>query len=131
MGLKLDIDDPYRILASMLVGYSRPSEVVRTLTDDEYLEMLVRKETRQVELAGWFLDCIVSDLLEKRRRMELVAELDKLAEYLYSCLDKKRLRDEILTALGNSGIQLVDCGKGVFRFDIVEPNPEVGPVNEP
>jgi len=103
-------DDPYVVLAHLVVGYYRPADVLRILSDDSFLLNIIQKETRQLDIGGWFLDCIVEDILAKKNRMEMMKELDKLAQFFFSQLDKDRLRSEIKNALSESGIILFDRG---------------------
>jgi len=103
-------DDPYTILANLIIGYYRPSDVLRLMTDDDFLLSIVQKETRQLDIGGWFLDCIVEDILAKKKRMEMMRELDKLAQFFFSNLDKERLRSEIRKYLHEAGITLIDRG---------------------
>lgn len=104
-----DYDDPYKVLSHAIIGFSRPADVLRVLTDDAYLLSLITKEVREMDMKGNFVDCIIEDILDKKKRMEYMRSLDKLAEYYYSQLDKERLRKEIRQALADAGIVLVDC----------------------
>lgn len=97
-------DDPYTLLAHHIVGTYRPADVLRCLTDNSYLRTLIVKETRQQDLGGPFIDCIVESILEEKDRMEWMHKLDEVAIYLYSRLDKGRLKDEILAVLNGAGI---------------------------
>ena len=97
-------DDPYTLLAHHIVGTYRPADVLRCLTDNAYLRTLIVKETRQQDLGGPFTDCIIEHILEEKERMEWMAVLDQVSFYLYSKLDKGRLRDEILTVLNDAGV---------------------------
>lgn len=103
-------DDPYTVLAHLVVGYYRPADVLRILSDDSFLLSIMQKETRQLDIGGWFLDCTVEDILEKKKRMDMMRELDKLAQFFFEQLDKERLRSEIKNALSESGIALFDRG---------------------
>lgn len=113
MDYRFEMDDPYKILAHLIVGYYRPADVLRILEDDEYLATLVQKETRLADIGGWFLDCIIEDVLSQKKRMEYMHELDKLAQYYFNSLNKSRLRKEIRLALGEAGIFLVDSGESL------------------
>lgn len=97
-------DDPYVLLAHYIVGTYRPADVLRCLTDNAYLKMLIIKETRQQDLGGPFTDCIIEHILEDKERMDWMRVLDQVALHLYSKLDKGRLRDEILTVLNDAGV---------------------------
>lgn len=101
-----EIDDPYKILAHHVVGFYRPADVWRILTDNAYLKNIVVKEVRMMDLGGPFIDCIIENILEDKDRMEYMHELDRLGEYYFSRLDKERLRDEILAVLNEAGIGL-------------------------
>lgn len=100
-------DDPYKILAHSLVGLYRPAEVLRMLTDDSYLLSCVVKEVRLQDIGGVFLDCIIEDILSRKKRMEYMHQLDALAEYYFSQLNKKRLRDELVEVLASAGIEII------------------------
>lgn len=99
-------DDPYKILAHYIVGFYRPADVLRCMTDNSYLATLVQKEVRDLDLCGHFLDCIVECILAKKERMEMMKNLDTLSRYFYSQLDKERLRHEIQSALAELGVIL-------------------------
>lgn len=101
-----EMDDPYTLLAHYIVGNYRPADVLRILTDNSYIKNRILKETRDLDLGGHFIDCIIENILEEKDRMEYMHQLDNLAGYYYSKLDKERLRDEILAVLNNAGISL-------------------------
>ena len=63
--------------------------------DDDYIYRMVVKEVRGQDFMGPFSDCIITDLLEDKERMEFMHELDKLADYFFKKLDLERLRDKI------------------------------------
>lgn len=100
------VDDPYKILAAHIIVYYRPADVVRMLSDDEFIRTQIVKETRAQDMQGSFTDCIIEDILANKKRMEYMNHLDMLSDYYYSELDKERLRAEIRTALGKCGIFL-------------------------
>lgn len=101
-----EMDDPYKLLAHHIVGFYRPADVIRILTDSGYIKNRIIKETRDMDLGGPYVDCIIEGILEDKDRMEYMQELDKLALYYYSKLDKERLRDEILAVLNDAGVSL-------------------------
>ena len=101
-------DDPYKVLAYHIIGFYRPADVVRVLNDDDFIKVLLVKETRGQDMSGAFTDCIIEDILANKDRMEYMGELDKLAKYYYTKLDRERLRAEIKTALGECGIEFSD-----------------------
>lgn len=103
---RFSYDDPYTLLAHAIVGFYRPADVIRMLTDNEYLLNCVTKEVRQQDFAGIWVDCIIEDLLAHKKRMEWMHALDALGKYLYQNLDKERLRKEIVGALSDIGIEI-------------------------
>lgn len=104
----MECDDPYKVLASMIIGYDEPSDVVRVMYDDAYILNRIIKETRSQDMCGRFTDCIIEDILDSKKRMELMEQYDLLSKYLFSKLDKNRLRREIEAALREVGIDLSD-----------------------
>lgn len=103
---RFEYDDPYKILASMIVGYDEPSDVVRIMYDDAYILNRIIKETRSQDMCGRFTDCIIESILDEKSRMEYMSRLDELSKYYFSKLDKERLRKEIEIALLEAGIDL-------------------------
>lgn len=101
-----EYDNPYTLLAHHIVGSYRPADVLRVLTDNAYLKTLIIKEVRNQDLGGHFVDCIIENILEDKDRMEYMHQLDKLAMYYYSRLDRGRLRDEILAILNRAGVEI-------------------------
>jgi hypothetical protein len=99
-----EVDDPYKVLASHIIAYYRPADVLRMMEDDNFLYIQIAKETRAQDMQGEFTDCIIEDILAHKGRMEYMTQLDKLAGYYFSKLDKERLRKEIKTALEECGI---------------------------
>lgn len=97
-------DDPYKILAYHIVGFYRPADVIRVLTDNSYIKNCILKEVRQLDLGGHYIDCIIEHILEDKDRMEYMHKLDELSAYYYSKLDKERLRKEIRAVLESAGI---------------------------
>lgn len=106
--LRFDYDDPYKILAHYIVGFYRPADVVRVLSDDGFVATLVQKETRESDIGGHFLDCIIEEIFCGKKRMEYMHQLDALSRYYYSELDLSRLRKEIRLILSEAGIELPD-----------------------
>lgn len=105
-GYRYDYDDPYKILAHHVVGFYRPADVIRVLTEDPYIFTILQKEVRSLDIGGNFLDCIIEDILADKKRMEYMGHLDELSKYYFSKLDKERLRREILAVLSEMGIRL-------------------------
>ena len=112
-----EYDDPYKILAHAIVGFYRPADVVRMLTDNAFILNCVVKEVRDQDMCGHFVDCIIEDILEKKSRMEYMNHLDKLAKYYYTKLDKERLRKEIRLVLEEVGIEVGDYSAGSVSSD--------------
>lgn len=88
-------DDPYAFLAFYLISISNKSDLQRILEDDDYVYRMVRKETREQDLAGHFVDAIVEEILTNKKRMGLMSALDVVADYLCEELDLERLRKKI------------------------------------
>lgn len=106
---RFEYDDPYKILAGAVVAYSRPADVIRLLTDDLFIKNYIIKETRGQDFKGPFTDCIIEGILDDKSRMEYMKELDRLAEYYFSKLDKERFRREIKEFLSDCGIVIEEC----------------------
>lgn len=92
---KNEYDDPYVMLAHHLLSVLMRSEIVRVLTDNKFVYKLVLKETRLQDFSGAFLDCVVQTILDDKKRMEFMRELDSLSKYFYRNLDLPRLRKEV------------------------------------
>ncbi len=105
-GYAFEYDDGYKILAHHIIGFYRPSEVMRVLNENSFLFTLIQKEVRSLDIGGNFLDCIIEDILSDKKRMEYMGQLDELAKYYYTKLDKARLRDEIRQTLSEMKIDL-------------------------
>lgn len=99
-----EYDDPYKVLASLIVGYDKPNEVVKVLYSDLHILNRIIKETRGQDMKGRFTDCIITVLLSEGDRMEYMNKLDELSSYYFRKLDKQRLRDEIKSLLSSAGI---------------------------
>lgn len=99
-----EYDDPYKILAHNIVGSYRPADVIRMLSDNHFLSVQVQKEVRNLDIGGTFLDCIIEGILANKSRMEYMHALDGLASFMYSKLDKNRLRGEIKAILCELGL---------------------------
>lgn len=89
-------DDPYVLMAHSILATYDTADIKRMLMDDDFVRRLVLKETRLQDFAGVFLDGIVQTILDDKRRMEFMHELDKLADYFWKNLDIDRLRFEII-----------------------------------
>lgn len=113
-----EYDDPYKVLAHAIVGFYRPADVIRMLTDNAFILNCVVKEVRDQDMCGHFVDCIIEDILENKDRMEYMGHLDKLAEYYFTKLDKERLRREIRLVLDETGIEISNYSAGSVSSDI-------------
>lgn len=91
----LPYDDPYAFLAFHLIAHLSKAELKRALKDDDFVFHMLVKEVRGQDFRGPFVDAIITVLLEDKRRMSLMNELDKLAKYLWTELDLERLRKKI------------------------------------
>lgn len=100
-----EYDDPYKLLASSVVVNHTDGEIRRLLVDDEFVWKHIQKETRNLDLRGAFLDCIVEGMLNGRR-MELMTELDKLSVFIYKQLDLERFRSELKKEATTCGVDL-------------------------
>lgn len=112
-----EYDDPYKVLAHAIVGFYRPADVVRMLSDNAFILNCVVKEVRDQDMGGHFIDCIIEDILENKDRMEYMGHLDKLAKYYYTKLDKERLREEIRLVLDETGIDISGYSAGSVSSD--------------
>lgn len=90
-----EYDDPYNFLALHIISTNTAHEIERALTDDKYVQMLLIKEVRNLDLKGPFCDCIIENILTGKRRMKLMGHLDELSRYLFSELDLEYLRERI------------------------------------
>lgn len=90
-----EYDDPYILCVMHLISEHNEAEMKRMLVDDEYVSSLILKETRLTDFKGAFLDAIIEEILNSKKRMEMMRELDKLSLYFYKNLDLDRLRDTI------------------------------------
>lgn len=101
-----EMDDPYILLAHHIVGYYRPADVCRILTDASYIKNRIIKEVREQDLCGHYVDCIIENVIDDKDRMKLMHQLDQLANWMYSRLDKERLRNNVQAALESAGIDV-------------------------
>lgn len=97
-------DDPYVMLAYRLLADLNIGDIRRVFTDEEFIQKMIIKETRNLDFCGPFLDTIVESILVDKRRMEMCVELDKLSAYFYKNLDLERLRKELAALIDRYGI---------------------------
>lgn len=89
-------DDPYVLLAHSLLSHLTSAQIKRLLSDDEYIMRMIKWEMRQQDFSGEFTDCIMQSILDDKKRVKMYKELDKFSFYLFSELDKERLRSSVL-----------------------------------
>lgn len=92
---ELDYDDPYAFLAFFFIARLPKADMKRALEDDEFVYHLLVKEVRGQDFQGPFLDALITTIIEDKQRMELMHQLDKLADYFWTKLDLDRLREKI------------------------------------
>lgn len=96
-----EYDDPYKVLAYFIVGHYRPVDIERVLIDDDYLYSNIQKEVRGLDIGGPYLDCIISEIYSHSQSSDYRAQLKKLATYYYQNLDINRLRQELISIIGD------------------------------
>lgn len=99
-------DDPYIMLAYKLLAILNTGDIKRIFNDEEFIQKMIIKETRNLDFCGPFLDTIVESILVDKRRMEMCRELDRLSAYFYDNLDLDRLRRELRALIDKYDIQL-------------------------
>lgn len=99
-------DDPYKCLAADMVARLTTMEVIRCLSDDEFVFRMLAKEMRSQDLGGPFIDCVIDEILRHKRRMELMRVLDGVSIYFFENLDLERLRQELRDFCAELGIFL-------------------------
>jgi len=97
-------DDPYVMSAYSLVANNNYGDIKRILTDDEFVKKLISKELRLTDFRGSLLDAVVQELLEDKRRMDLMRALDEFSSFFYKNLDIQRLRIEVWKAVCRLGL---------------------------
>lgn len=111
-------DDPYKLLADHLAVTHGILEIALMLKDDECLKRKVYREIRNLDYAGPFLDCVITDLHAQKRRMDFMKALDCVGLFIFESLNKERLREELYasaTELGYDIDDLIDrISSGVF-----------------
>lgn len=90
-----EYDNPYIMLAHHLLSIHTRAEILRMMTDDEYVLRMIIKEVRGQDFRGPFLDCIIQTILDDKDRMEMCGHLDELSKYFFSRLDMERLREQL------------------------------------
>lgn len=88
----LPYDDPYAILAARLVVRYPRAEVSRLMRDPRFVKNMVAREFKSLDLAGDFLDCIISDLCSTGRRMEYVEAQNRFSIELAEKIDYNHLK---------------------------------------
>lgn len=95
MEYKKAYDNPYRVLATQLVGNYPPRCIYRILNETAFVKSLVLAETRQLDMGGFFLDCIDQELTSTGNLRKKNQQMKMLGEFYFSQLDIARLREEI------------------------------------
>lgn len=98
-----DYDDPYKLLADTLATSYGVLEIALMLKDNECIKRKVYREVRNLDYAGPFLDCVISDLYFHRRRMDFMRALDCVGLYIFENINLKRLREELYAAARELG----------------------------
>lgn len=101
-----DYDDPYKILADILVTSYGPKDIELMLRDDECILRKVKKEMREQDLRGPFIDCVIVEIMRNKERMEMVHALDIVGRYFFTKLDLDRLRREMTNSCEELGFFL-------------------------
>ena len=91
-----DYDDPYIMLAHHIISHYSEKEILRVISDDEFVYKLIAKELRGQDFQGPFLDTVMEDILKNKQRKEMCQHLDKLALYFFDKLDIDKLREKII-----------------------------------
>lgn len=89
-------DDPYVFLAYYILLHTSTPDIKRLMVDNDFLKRMVIKDVRAMDLYGPFVDCIVQVELDEGGRTALMHELDKFGAYLFTKLDRERLRSKII-----------------------------------
>lgn len=99
-----DYDDPYKLLAYKVIASYGPQIAKRMLKDHKLIRRCVVKEAKELDVMGFFLDCVVSSMHEEKRRMAYIDKLGSLGRWFYVELDKPRFRQEIRNAFEELGL---------------------------
>lgn len=99
-------DDPYLVLAYILIGTYNLAVIHRILRDDQFVSKLIEKEVQEQDFRGPFSDCIIEEILSNKHRVEYKRELNKLAHYYFAHLDLQRLRERLVYVLSVMGLPL-------------------------
>lgn len=92
---RMPYDDPYQLLAAKIATrYSIP-EINRLLSSPQIISQIVMNELREIDMQGAFIDCIITDLCDKGKRMEFVGIQKQFASELAQKLDHPRLCADI------------------------------------
>lgn len=88
-------DDPYLMLAYYIVTHYGLPDIKRALTEDAWLEARVCEDCIGLDLAGPFLDAIM-EYVDQHKRLWLRERLKALGKEMFTQLDLKRLRRNII-----------------------------------
>jgi hypothetical protein len=101
-----EYDDPYRLLAAYIVSVFSAASIRRIMTNNAYVRSLIINETKTMDIAGAFLDCIDQEIVANDMVRRKNVFLKKLGEFYYSELDIERLRDNIRRFADEVGLRL-------------------------
>lgn len=96
-------DDPYLLLAYHIVCHNPPETIRRFLTDYKFVERVIVKEAKEIDLSGPFLDCLVLGVKEDDKT-QLLGILGQLGKFFYRQLSLSRMRAAIREACVRLGI---------------------------
>lgn len=91
----MECDDPYKIVANYLAVTLSPSSLNSVLTDKEYVLVMIKRELKDLDYSGIFLDCIIGDFKKRGRRLQWSRARAEMAKFLLDELDLPRLRREV------------------------------------
>lgn len=98
-------DDPYIILANILLVDYSTVELKRIISDKEFTRKIIEKELRQIDFCGPFVDCVLADIYANNKWIFLDM-LNEFSHKLYSELDLDRLEKAIRKICDDFGIEL-------------------------
>lgn len=101
-------DDPYAVLSWHLVAVLSVKSLKSILTNNAFVKHMVIDEVKQLDVSGYFLDCIDEGIQKNWKTREKNKYLKTLGEYYFSELDLPRLREEVKKSAKEMGINLED-----------------------
>lgn len=88
-------DDPYKILALNLMSSCSDTELTRIMHDVKAIKRHIAREVKNVDFCGYFLDCLMVDLVKTGRHRSIGTTMEKTVDFFYNELDVPRLRKEL------------------------------------